>query len=160
MNNDLFTEDTDKLQPKMVGDHDYLNDLFQQWYAVYPRKTDPTKARKAFDKAIDKIKYTDLYNATVSFANKAKDKDSEFIKMPATWLNQECWLNETNATPQLGDTGPTSNTIEYDGFILDPNKQPTIYEPELVPWCRYFRGHEPVSEIAFQKYNEAKEGMK
>ena len=90
-------------------------DGFGRWYALYPRKKDRGAAEKAFAKirARGSIGFDELLAATASFAQSTNEKDPQFIKHPATWLNADSYLNEpdkpkgaaheaTIAEPSLG----------------------------------------------------------
>jgi len=71
-------------------------DAFALWYELYPRKKDRGAAEKAFAKARAKglIGFDELLNATRRFVETMNDKEPEFIKYPATWLNADSYLDE------------------------------------------------------------------
>lgn len=70
---------------------------FDSWYALYPRKVAKGAARKAYAKALKIASHDVLCAAARAFS--AKQTDKQFIPYPATWLNQERWLDE-EATPK------------------------------------------------------------
>jgi hypothetical protein len=71
-------------------------DGFERWYALYPRKKDRAAAEKAFAKARANglIGFDELLEATRRFVGSMTDKEPEFIKYPATWLNADSYLDE------------------------------------------------------------------
>lgn len=68
---------------------------FEAFWLLYPRRVGKGAARKAFEKALPKIKTNDpfqtLCDATVLFADAVRLGDIRFIPHPATYLNQERW---------------------------------------------------------------------
>jgi hypothetical protein len=67
-------------------------DGFEDFWAVYPRKTGKGGARKAFEAACRKSSPVTLREAARLFASTLPDP--KFTPHPATWLNQERWLDE------------------------------------------------------------------
>lgn len=66
---------------------------FDDFWNTYPRKADKATARKAWAKA---LKTTDPDQIIAGAARYAGDpnRDPQFTKLPATWLNAEAWGNE------------------------------------------------------------------
>jgi uncharacterized protein YdaU (DUF1376 family) len=67
-------------------------DGFEDFWAVYPRKTGKGAARKAFRNAALTADPNILFHAAERYA--ASKLDPKFTPHPATWLNQERWLDE------------------------------------------------------------------
>ena len=79
--------------------------VFEEFWLAYPKKVSKGAAVKAFDKA---MKTTDLKTLLAGIA-RSRWKDPEFIPHPATWLNQERWLDEPDVPPPQADNfGVTS----------------------------------------------------
>lgn len=93
-----------------------FEDLFKEFYSVYPKKAEPLKARKAFDKA-----YAKFGDAVIEGARRlAADPNlppKQFIPYPATWLNSGGWMNEPYA-PRI----KTAQEIEAEA-IARANRQ-------------------------------------
>lgn len=70
------------------------NDLFDEWYKLYPRKAGKGQARRAFNGALKKTSMKILMEKVQEFANACIGKEKQFIKHPTTWLNGECWEDE------------------------------------------------------------------
>jgi len=76
---------------------------FQDWYSIYPKKKEPKRAERTWDKVTKKGKDQELAQKIMD-ATKAQIKDrankvSRGIwvpdwKHPATWLNAGCWDDE------------------------------------------------------------------
>jgi hypothetical protein len=88
-------------------------DGFERWYARYPRKKDRGAAEKAYAKARARglIGFDELLAATARYAEWTNDKDPQFIKYPATWLNADSYLNEPDrpkrSTPEATIAEPS-----------------------------------------------------
>ena len=75
--------------------------MFEEFWALYPRKIAKAVARKAFSRLseqqqLDACKAIDDHLAYW----KAKETELEFIPHPATWLNQERWEDELVIEPK------------------------------------------------------------
>lgn len=63
---------------------------FDQWWQVWPRKQARREAERAFAKAMAKIDFAQLMQATIAFAQDPHRED-RFTPHGATWLNGERW---------------------------------------------------------------------
>lgn len=86
-----------------------MDDLFEQFWNVYPHCVSKGSAIKSFEKVITEHgeeilpKLLLAIQAQVRYRNEAKSLD-QFMpnwKMPATWLNQQCWLDEIPSHAKL-----------------------------------------------------------
>ena len=74
-------------------------------YAEYPRKVGRGAALTSIIKAIGKLSFEELLVKTQAFANsrevheKIQANEENFIPHPATWFNQERWLDEAKKRP-------------------------------------------------------------
>lgn len=71
---------------------------FERFWSAFPagRKKSKGLARAAWDKAIKKIDAETIIAAAIEY--KASDEGrGAFVKMPSTWLNQDCWTDERAA---------------------------------------------------------------
>jgi len=73
---------------------------FPAWYAVYPRRVARGAARAAYGKALAKATAEALLAGAQRYADwlSATGTPPDKTKHPATWLNQECWLDELKLT--------------------------------------------------------------
>lgn len=74
---------------------------FVEWYQEFPRHEARGEAKKAYDRARRKTDHATLMRGARRYAaDRAKQIDAgesepKFTKHPATWLNKECWADET-----------------------------------------------------------------
>jgi uncharacterized protein YdaU (DUF1376 family) len=71
---------------------------FEKFWSVYPRlrRKSKGKARDAWQKATHKTKPEVLIAAAAEYA-KTPEGRGKYVKMPATWLNGECWDDDREA---------------------------------------------------------------
>ena len=79
-----------------------LDSDFDLFWNLVPKKISKAAAKKAFMSAIKKIDLNTILEGITRYANETNGRESQFIKHPATWLNQECWSDEKGAN---GDGG-------------------------------------------------------
>ena len=82
----------------------------ERFWAAFPNKIGKADAMKAFDKASNKVTPDVLFPALDRYANKSDDRP---FCNPATWLNQERWLDQP-ATNKHGQR-PCSPTRRPSG---------------------------------------------
>lgn len=70
------------------------NDInyFDEFWKVYPKKTDKGLARRSFKAALKKVDGETLIAAAIAYRDDPARK-AEFTKNPSTWLNAEAWEN-------------------------------------------------------------------
>jgi hypothetical protein len=81
---------------------------FNRFWQIYPRRLGKGAARKAWQKALALAPAEELVAKATAFAASCQGKDLEFVVYPATWLNQERWLDE--------------NTKETKDFRMPPKR--------------------------------------
>jgi len=86
-----------------------LLDQFEQFWLAYPRKCSKGEARRAFLKARKDVSFEEIMKGLRNFQF---DHRPKFVPYPASWLNQERWLDVINQTdPFLRAVG----LAEFDG---------------------------------------------
>jgi len=77
---------------------------FPAWYAAYPRRASRGAARRAYSVAVQKATPEELLAGAARYAKWLASTGTPLdkTKHPATWLNQECWLDEYNAGDRTG----------------------------------------------------------
>lgn len=83
-----------------------LDEEFEEFYKhAYPRKMEPLKARRAFEKAVKNgADPRDIIEGARRFAVATAAKGKTYIPYPASWLNAGGWMNEA------GDIAPVEPT--------------------------------------------------
>jgi hypothetical protein len=66
----------------------YSNE-FEQFWLLYPRKVDKKKALKSFKTALKAYPLSTILEGTEKYAKQVKNTDKQYIKHPATFLNNE-----------------------------------------------------------------------
>jgi uncharacterized protein YdaU (DUF1376 family) len=70
------------------------NSGFAEFWEIYPRKEARGAARKAFVRACAGTTPESLIAAAAEYARKRQDQDRKFTRTAASWLAQECWLDD------------------------------------------------------------------
>ena len=86
-------------------------DEFERWYQNYPHKVGKLEAYRAFQKARQKADLQTLIEG-VEHYKRTKPPDQKYCN-PATWLNQERWLDQPAQQPE-GDANGTTRRAGYD----------------------------------------------
>lgn len=63
---------------------------FDAFWAAYPNKRDKRKAENAFVKALQRASVETIIQAATNYRDDP-NRDDQFTKYPATWLNNDCW---------------------------------------------------------------------
>jgi predicted transcriptional regulator len=73
-------------------------ELFSEFWKEYPRKLDKGAAFKAFRSALKEATFEQILAGAIAYRNDP-NRDPEFTKYPATWLNAGAWENEIQPSP-------------------------------------------------------------
>jgi hypothetical protein len=73
-----------------------IDQAFDAWWLLCPRKVAKGAARKAYARAIKSGRATpdELTLGMMRYAAERTGQDEQFTKHPATWLNGDCWMDE------------------------------------------------------------------
>ena len=92
-------------------------DLFSEFWDRYPKRVGKADAQKAYTKALKKITHDDLMFALSERLPALEAKDKQYRPNPATWLNQERWTDDIDASSDTGRSGPSrSRNAMVDAF--------------------------------------------
>lgn len=67
---------------------------FAEFYSAFPLKKARRKAAMAYAAALKRAPAPTLLQGALRYAQERAHEDQNFTKHPATWLNQDCWLDE------------------------------------------------------------------
>ena len=116
--------ETDKNQKKIPKKRDRSagSAEFENFWLVYPRKINRAVALKAFEKATRKTEADLIISAVRGY--KFAD-DEQFIPHPATWLNQERWIDgtPTSIRPQVTEAEKSAFLEEHQQWLKEFRKQ-------------------------------------
>lgn len=73
--------------------------LFGEFYNAYPRKKEPTAARKAWDKAVRTTEPKLIIEAARRYAAERAGQDPQYTPYPASWLNAGGFRSEPDPPP-------------------------------------------------------------
>ena len=73
-------------------------EFFDEFWKEYPRKLDKGAAFKAFRSAIKRSTFEQILAGVIAYRNDP-EREPEFTKYPATWLNADAWENEIAPSP-------------------------------------------------------------
>ncbi|MEM7524074.1 MAG: HNH endonuclease [Pseudomonadota bacterium] len=88
-----------------------MTEDFKAFWDVYPRQVSKGRALKAFPKARKLVDQSTLIAAVQRYAARVRGKDAEFVAYPATWLNDQRWLDQEpdNEGRRSSETQPDSH---------------------------------------------------
>lgn len=89
---------------------------FDEFYAAYPRKVKPKDARKAWDKLKPNAELRIVILKAIEVQKRTEQWQKEggqFVPYPASWLNSESWLNETQVETFDASSQALEETQEY-----------------------------------------------
>lgn len=89
--NNLLEEHQLEKNTKETNAH--FHELFKEFWKEYPRKLDKGKAERAFKSALNRTSFEDILAGAIKYANDP-NRNPDFTKYPATWLNADAWENE------------------------------------------------------------------
>jgi hypothetical protein len=95
-------------------------DEFIDWYLEYPRKESKGAAEKAYTKARTKTTAEELIAGAIRYAQDP-NREAQFTKLPATWLNAGCWEDgplPPRTQPNQGARPTASQARLQAGFDL------------------------------------------
>lgn len=102
---------------------------FDIWYQAYPRKVAPPLALKAYLKARKKADAATLL-AGIERYRKLKPDYADWAH-PATWLNEERWLDQPDALPSNGHADPDAERKTRARAISKGMHIPSISDHEV-----------------------------
>ena len=91
--NDQVTR-TNQLEPLEREPKNYIEEQFNQFWSVYPKKVDKPLAKRSFEKALKRASLEVIVDGAERYRDDP-NRDSEFTKNPSTWLNADAWENES-----------------------------------------------------------------
>jgi hypothetical protein len=70
-----------------------LNDIFEQFWGIYPKKADKALAKRSLEKALKRTTAERILDGARHYRDDPR-RDDAFTKNPSTWLNADAWDNE------------------------------------------------------------------
>jgi hypothetical protein len=113
-----------------------IEHLFIEFWNAYPRKLDKAKAFRAFKSATKRATFEDILAGVIAYRNDPQ-RNPDFTKYPATWLNNDSWENAAGS----GEVVPISSErrnreLERSNeFLAEQKKQEALSAPP--PKCEH-----------------------
>lgn len=114
-----ISSDPDGSDPIPMISSDYPR-AFEEWWSRYPRKDAKRKALEAWRRARKRATDDELNSGAERYANDP-NRQEQYTKQPATWLNGDCWLSAP-----LPATGTTGRAASDNAFVAT---QALKYQP-------------------------------
>lgn len=133
---------TARIQPTTAE----VDALFEQWWALYPRKVEKRAARAKFAKALKLATFEQLMAGVQRYATEVQGKEAAYIKHASGWLNAGRWEDETTdetqarvGTPreQARGGGFYAASAEDLAMTQDMFGTPAPAAPSDDPWAGY-----------------------
>lgn len=103
----LKTTKSDKTDFPTYAEKKPIQEGFVEFWKLYPRKINKPLAEKKYIKALTKTTADNILKGLKHYITEIEKFNTEekYIKHPATWLNQECWVfeEELKYQPKLDD---------------------------------------------------------
>jgi hypothetical protein len=98
---------------------------FELFWKTYPRRIGKGSAKSAFEKATTKTDAATILQATQDYANSNALPDLQFIPHPSTWLNQERWNDDSDASG-VSNASKNASDILQRGKALQQRMEGTF----------------------------------
>jgi predicted phage replisome organizer len=93
---------------------DIYSNEFERFWSIYPRKIDKKKALKSFKTCLKNYDIETIIKGTEKYALQVKNTDKQYIKHPATFLNNESFID---GFEEVGQTQPKQPVFETDSVL-------------------------------------------
>jgi uncharacterized protein YdaU (DUF1376 family) len=90
----VTTDDASNGHPSQSQPQSQKESRFADFWKIYPRKEARGAARKAYLRACASATPETLIAAAAEYARKRETQDRRFTRTAASWLAQECWLDD------------------------------------------------------------------
>ncbi|WP_102218295.1 helix-turn-helix domain-containing protein [Gleimia europaea] len=91
----------DTTKPTRVKRYEY-SDEFETFWNVYPRKDSKRRALTAFNSALKRATLDEICAGAARYANDP-NREPQYTKHAATWLNGDCWLDDPLPARRVSD---------------------------------------------------------
>ena len=95
--------------------------LFNNFWEIYPRKASKAEAVKSFIKAMKSNDAELIIAGATRYANDPNRVDA-YTKLPATWLNQECWNDTPLPSRTVGNNKQALQDVARAEFLAATNQ--------------------------------------
>jgi hypothetical protein len=98
-------------QDKTRQQQDGLSNMvfFEEFWLAYPKKVQKGFARKAYERAVERIPHSDLMDGLRRHKFPAEIR---YAPKPADWLDGDCWLDQAVSSSLAGNNEPWKKRIQ------------------------------------------------
>jgi hypothetical protein len=83
---------------------EHLEELFDQFWSIYPNKKDKRGAKTEFERALKRTEFETLIDGATRYRDDP-NRDPGFTKHPKTWLHNDAWDNDPEPVRDRGGAG-------------------------------------------------------
>lgn len=94
------------------------NGGFAEFYEVFPLHKSRGAAARAYHKALKRADEETILAGAKHYAQQRHGEEPQFTKYPATWLNQDCWLDENVSRGTNGGRNGGNHTNQSFGSTV------------------------------------------
>lgn len=105
-----------------------VSEDFQEFWINYPRREAKKEAERAYEKARLSASRSEILSGAMKYFEARQEQDHTFIKLPATWLNKECWTDETPIPHQKRSIGELVYEATHSELAMPFGFVPTTFE--------------------------------
>jgi hypothetical protein len=108
--------------------------LFDKFWSIYPRRVGKGGAQRAFERAVKRAEAEDIVQGALKYRNNP-DREDEYTAHPATWLNQDRWLDEDEIFSSVREVELVDLTKRFED------------EPEGITFSDWLKNHATPEEV-------------
>ena len=126
-------------------------DRFEEFWRVYPRRTAKPAAKKSWERCVIKMKLDAdaIIEGAKTYADAKRGTEAQYIAHPATWLNNQRWLDENPTTQDATPENRVVDTAAIEAMSLTQQahdlKKKLIERTRWENWDKIERAAERVS---------------
>jgi hypothetical protein len=122
-----LNKENKELRTQQLRTNGEIKSDFERFWEIYPRKQSKPAALKAFIKAIKETNIEMIIDGALAYANDP-NREPGFTKLPATWLNNECWDDAPLPSKQAPPIRQQQQNTARENFLnaSTPNEQKQI----------------------------------
>jgi hypothetical protein len=90
---------------------------FDDFWEAFPKKESRGRAERAWSRAITLADPATIIAAARVYAMQRVGQDEKYTRIPATWLDDKCWMDEGVTTPALSPEQLAANKDRADRLM-------------------------------------------
>lgn len=97
-----------------------VDEAFKRWMGVYPRKAEQRAAHRIFERILRGRRATadELVSGAQRYAIEVRGRDLAMVKNPTTWLQRECWIEDSDVAPVEAPKGLAGKGFDLPSVIV------------------------------------------